>query len=79
MKKNPIDALIYSRFGNLYRKVKRDEIIEEGAMHAYCLGELMPVRNPETFGQRPCDFSDKREFFNPFKRKKGVDDETLQD
>lgn len=57
--------LVYERFGKKYKKIKRDEVIKEGAMHNYCFGELMPLVNNDTIGQTPADFSDEREFFNP--------------
>lgn len=56
---------IYYRFGKPFRKIKRDEIIEEGAMQSWCLGELQPVKDPRTIGQTPSDFSDERDFYNP--------------
>jgi len=56
---------LYYRFGKPYRKIKRDEVIEIGAMHSYCFGELMPIKNPETVGMTPTDFSDERDFYNP--------------
>lgn len=59
---------IYYRFGNKYKKLKRDEVIKRGAMHSYCGGELMPIINDETVGQTPSDFSDEREFYNPMEK-----------
>ena len=38
---------IYYRFGKPYRKLKRNEIIEKGAMHSFCGGELMPITNSD--------------------------------
>lgn len=57
--------IIYYRFGKKYRKIGRDEIISEGAMHCWCGGELMPIMNKDTIGDRPSSFSEEREFFNP--------------
>ena len=58
---------IYYRFGKPYRKLKRNEIIEKGAMHSFCGGELMPITNSDgqTIGSTPSEFSDEREFYNP--------------
>ena len=56
---------IYIRFGKKYRKIGRDEVIKEGAMHCYCYGELMPIVNDESIGDTPFSFSDERDFFNP--------------
>lgn len=58
-------ALIYTRYGREYRKLDRDEIIEEGAMHSYCDGELQPMQNPGTVGDVPGSFSYERDFYNP--------------
>ena len=61
------ENLIYTRFGKHYRKVKRDEIIEEGAMQSWEDGELQPITNSdgETVGDTPSSFSDERDFYNP--------------
>jgi len=56
---------LYYRFGKPYRKIKRDEVIEIGAMHSWCNGELNPILNEKTIGQTPNCFSDEREFYNP--------------
>jgi len=56
---------VYYRFGNRYRKINRDEVIEAGALHSYCGGELHPILNAETIGDIPANFSDEREFYNP--------------
>lgn len=56
---------IYYRFGQKYRKLKRDEVIKKGAMHCWCHGELQPIMNDETIGDIPANFSDERDFFNP--------------
>lgn len=60
---------IYYRFGKKYRKLGRNEIIQEGAMQSWCYGELMPITNSdeETVGGMPADFSDERDFYNPIK------------
>ena len=55
------------RFNKKYRKIGRHEIIEEGAMKSWCDDELCPIRNPETIGDIPANFSDKREFYNPIR------------
>ena len=54
--------------GKKYRKIGRQEIIEEGAMHSWCGNKLSPIRNPETIGDIPANFSDKREFYNLFSK-----------
>lgn len=56
---------IYYRFGKRYRKIRRDEKIEEGAMHSYCGCELKPIMGIGTVGDIPANFSDEREFYNP--------------
>lgn len=57
---------IYTRFGNQYRKIERHEVIKKGAMTSFYGSELQPIANPETIGQTPNDFSDEREFYNPY-------------
>ena len=61
------ENLIYTRFGKQYKKVKRDEIIEEGAMQSWENGELQPLGNGDgkTVGDTPSSFSDERDFYNP--------------
>lgn len=61
------ENLIYKRFGNNYRKLKRDEVIKKGAMQSWELGELQPVKNSDgkTIGDTPSSFSDERDFYNP--------------
>lgn len=56
---------IYWRFGKKYRKIKRDEKIQIGAMHSFCGGELSPICGNDTIGDTPSSFSDEREFYNP--------------
>ena len=57
---------IYYRFNKPYRKLKRNEVIEEGAMQSWCLGELRPIMGgDETIGDTPSSFSDERDFYNP--------------
>ena len=56
---------VYHRLGREYRKLRRDEVIEIGAMHSWCNGELNPILNEKTIGMTPNDFSDEREFYNP--------------
>lgn len=53
----------------VYRKLKRDEVIEEDAMQSWCYGELHPIKNTdgETIGDTPSSFSDEREFYNPIR------------
>jgi len=57
---------LYYKDGRPYRKLKRDEHIEKGAMHSWCLGELMPITNndDETIGNTPSGFSAERDFYN---------------
>lgn len=55
----------YYRFGKPYRKLKRHEIIKEGAMHSWCNGELHEIMGTDTIGQTPSQFSDERDFYNP--------------
>ena len=59
--------LIYTRFGNEYKKLKRDEVIKEGAMQSWEHGELQPLGNGDgkTIGDTPSSFSDERDFYNP--------------
>ena len=59
--------IVYYRFGKKYRKIGRDEVIEEGAMHSLCGYELKPLASPDTVGQTPSAYSDEREFYNPIK------------
>jgi len=56
---------LYIRHGMRYRKIGRDEVIQAGAMHSYCGGELKPVINKDTIGDTPSSFSPERDFFNP--------------
>ncbi len=60
-----IKEITYWRFGNPYRKLKRDEIIKEGAMQSWCFGELEPIKGTDTIGDIPANFSDERDFYNP--------------
>lgn len=50
-----------------YKKIKKDEIIKEGAMQSWDNGELQPIKNTdgETIGDIPSSFSDERDFYNP--------------
>lgn len=57
--------IIYSIDGKKYRKVGRQEIIEEGAMQSWGGSELRPILNPFSIGDVPANFSDGREFYNP--------------
>lgn len=56
---------VYYRFGEQYKKISREDIIQEGAMHSYCNGELEPIKNEETIGDKPSSFSPERDFYNP--------------
>ncbi len=51
--------------GKGYKKLKRNEIIKEGAMHSWQNGELQPIKGSDTIGDIPSSFSNKREFYNP--------------
>jgi len=57
----------YERFRKPYRKLKRNEIIKEGAMQSWENGPLQPIKNTDggTVGHTPADFSDSRDFYNP--------------
>ena len=37
----------YFRFGKRYRKLKRDEIIQQSAMQSWCCGELQPIMDSD--------------------------------
>ena len=65
--RSKIDNMIYYRFGKQYKKLKRNEIIKEGAMQSWCHGELQPITNSDgkTIGGTPSNFSDERDFYNP--------------
>lgn len=67
-----MDHVTYVRFGKKYRKLGRDEVIEEGAMQSMCNGELFPILNAEgsTVGNIPASFSDERDFYNPIESNK---------
>ena len=56
---------VYWKDGNAYRKLKRNEVIAEGAMQSYCNGELNPCLGIHTVGDTPSSFSDDRDFYNP--------------
>lgn len=64
-----LDVNTYIRHGLNYRKlIYRDkEVIKEGAMQSWELGELQPIINEDTIGQTPSQFSDERDFYNPLK------------
>lgn len=57
---------IYKRLGKEYRKIDRNEVIEEGAMQSWCDGELRPITNSDgkTVGDYPYNFSIERDFYN---------------
>lgn len=58
---------IYYKDGKKYKKLKRNEIIKEGAMQSWLHGELIPIKNTDgtTVGGTPSQFSNKRDFYNP--------------
>jgi hypothetical protein len=56
---------IYHRFGKKYQKLKRNEIIKEGAMQSWDNGELNPIAGFDTIGDTPAMFSPERDFYNP--------------
>lgn len=56
---------IYILGGKKYRKLERDEVIEKGAMHSICGGELRPIMGLDTIGDIPSSFSIERDFYNP--------------
>ena len=58
--------IVYIRFDKEYRKLKRNEIIKDGAMQSWCHGELTPITNSDgkTIGDTPANFSDERDFYN---------------
>lgn len=60
---------IYTRFGQQFYKISRNEEIKEGAMHSWCGGELVPIIYTDTIGDTPSSFSDEREFYNPIKHR----------
>ena len=62
-----IREVTYIRSKRKFRKLKRDEVIEEGAMQSWCNGELQPAEDliSETVGDTPSSFSDNRDFYNP--------------
>lgn len=51
--------------GVLYRKLERDEVIAEGAVHTYEGHGPFPIGDPDTVGDVPNSFSKKRTFYNP--------------
>jgi hypothetical protein len=53
-----------------YNRVKRDEVIKEGALHTLDGRNFNPLMNPESVGQTPSEFSRKRVFYNPVETKK---------
>jgi hypothetical protein len=60
-------SIIYKRFGKQYIKLKRNEVIKEGAVQSWCDGDLQPIMHSdnETIGDIPSNFSDSRDFYNP--------------
>ncbi len=63
-----LGKIIYIRNGKKFYKLERNEIIKEGAMMSWCNGELIPITNGDgkTIGRPPSEFSDERDFYNPF-------------
>ncbi len=59
--------IVYIKNDKKYRKIGRDEVIEEGAMHAILDGELHRIKFPDTVGDKPSSFSNDRNFYNPIK------------
>lgn len=61
---------IYCKNGKFYRRLKRNEVIKEGAMQSFGPFELQPVAdsNDEIVGRTPSSFSDidenERRFYN---------------
>lgn len=46
-----------------YRKLNRNEIIKKGDRHSLHNGKLQTIKNKETFGQTPAEFSIDRDFY----------------
>jgi len=56
----------YRIYNKPYRKLKRHEIIEKGAMQSWGGGELQPiVLYSGIEGSTPNEFSTERDFYNP--------------
>ena len=60
-----MNKIVYQRFGKKYRKIDRNETIAPGAMQSWCLGELEPIIGADIIGDKPSNFSDERDFYNP--------------
>jgi hypothetical protein len=58
-----ITKYVYYLRGKKYRKLKKWEVIKEGAMSKRS-GEISQI-NENCVGKTPSEFSDKRDFFNP--------------
>lgn len=60
-------TVTYQRFGKKYRKIGRHEVIKEGAMYSWRLGELKPTGQfmPDTVGDIPAHYYSERDFYNP--------------
>lgn len=55
---------VYVRFNKKYRKIGRDELIKEGALHS--VGEhLIPIMSCTSIGDKPRSFPDHKDFYNP--------------
>lgn len=63
-------SITYKKDGKEYRKLKRWETIQEGAMQSWEGGELRPIKNYDgsTIGDIPASFSDERDFYNEIKQ-----------
>ena len=50
-----------------FRKLKRHEIIKEGAMQSWEDGVIQPIKNydGQIVGSKPSDFLNERDFYNP--------------
>lgn len=52
--------------GRRYRKIGPYETIQEGAVHIYDgSGSIMPLFSENAIGEKPVQYSSRREFYNP--------------
>ena len=56
--------IVYIIDGKKYLKLKKDEVIKEGAVHCYNHQGFYPVMHKKTIGDKPSSFSEERDFFN---------------
>lgn len=57
---------VYVKDNKVFVKLAQTDIINEGAMHAFCGFELRPIPDDEKIiGDFPFNYSDEREFYNP--------------